>query len=394
MKRLLILFVVIVTVLSLLALPIAADEASDADTPKETTSAGDKETNEVNNKENDKTATLTDIFNSISDIAKYFKNPLHLLKLIEIDISSFKDGAIFGTLKSGGFNYFNGKDNPINLTISTLYNVTYPIGIITMVLAWIFGVAKSSTNTALDIKDKNSLIRSMLGLGIGLAVMTAAPYVLTVLTSISNWLCVKISSISISSYLDIYNTAAFNATMKEDIFNLYDFIEDFFIKGVDNSALPSIGTSKYLSIGLQFIYGIILVVVVEFVFCLNMLWLALLQVVSPIFIGLCANGMARKFTFNFIKEYFKALLMPVLSLIYTALSIAMLGTDNISNLVLIGTGATVGGAGVAGGAMTFEEGTAVVIIGGIVLLFAVIFPLVLAISTLGIAGKKLDKLIN
>ena len=377
MKRLLILFVVIVTALSLLALPIAADEASDADAPKETTSADDKETNEVNNKENDKTATLTDVFNSISDIAKYFKEPIRLLEHIKIDISSFTDGTIWGTLKNGGYNYFNGKDNPINSIISTLYNVTYPIGIIAMILAWIFGIVKSSTNTALDIKDKNSLIRSMLGLVIGLAAMTAAPYVLTVLTSISNWLCVRISSISIISFFDIYKDESFLKMTEDGVLNLYGYIQCYFIDGVEGLKFE-IGSPQYLSSGLYFIYGIILVIVIEFVFCLNMLWLALLQVVSPIFIGLCVSGIARKFTFNFIKEYFKALLMPVLSLIYTTLCIAMLGTDNISTLVLSGIG--------AGGDKT--------ITGIIILLFAAIFPLVLAISTLGIAGKKLDKLIN
>ena len=372
MKRLFILLIALITVLSLLALPISATQEADEGAAKQTTSVSNE--NNSSNKNDDKTATLTDIFNSINDIAKYFKNPLRLLEFIKIDISKFKDKTIFGTLMNGGYNYFSGEDNPINLIIATLYNITYPIGIVVMVIVWIIGLLKGTTNMALDLKDKNSLAHSMVGFLIGLAAMTVAPYILTALTAISNWLCVRISSTSIKSFFDIYNTAAFNETMKEDIFNLYDFIEDFFIKGIDNSALPSIGSSKYLSLGLQFIYGIILVVVIEFVFCLNMLWLALLQVVSPIFIGLCASGIARKFTFNFIKEYFKALLMPVLSLIYTALCIAMLSTGIISNLVRIGIG-------MASGVI-------------IVILFAAILPLVLAISTLGIAGKKLDKLIN
>ena len=194
MKRLLILFVVIVTALSLLALPIAADEASDTDEPKQTTSVSNDNNNNGNKNNNDAEVN--------KDIIKYFTNPLSLLEFVEIDISTFKDGSFWETLKNGGYNYFEGENNYINLMISKIYNITYPVGIVVMVLSWIFGIAKNSTNTALDIKDKNSLIRSMLGLVIGLAAMTAAPYVLTVLTSISNWLCVRISSISINTWFN------------------------------------------------------------------------------------------------------------------------------------------------------------------------------------------------
>ena len=89
MKRLFILLIALITVLSLLALPIAADEASDADAPKQTTSVGN-ENNNNGNKNEDKNITLTDIFNSISDIAKYFKEPARILELIEIDIVALK----------------------------------------------------------------------------------------------------------------------------------------------------------------------------------------------------------------------------------------------------------------------------------------------------------------
>lgn len=402
MKRLIILLIAFITVLSLIALPIVADEASDADAPKQTTSAGDKETNEVNNKENDKTTTLTDIFNSISDIAKYFKEPERILEFIVIDIGKFQDGSAFITLINGGYNYCNGKDNSINFMISTLYNITYPIGIIAMVLAWIFGIAKNSTNTALDIKDKNSLIRSMLGLVIGLAAMTAAPYVLTVLTSISNWLCVRISSMSIDAWIKkVYNDDLFINVFEDNAVNLYEVLSSFISENSNNSL--DINVSQEINIILQAIYGIIVVLVIEFVFCLNILWLALLQVISPIFIGLCVSGGGRKLTFNFTKEYFKALLMPIVSLIYITLCIALLGTDNIGIIATfgIGTGTAIGGgigtvvggtAGTIGGGIGTVVGGTIGAIGG--LLIVAIFPLVLAISTLGIAGKKLDKLIN
>lgn len=401
MKRLLILFVVIVTALSLLAFPIAADKASDTDEPKETTSVSNENDNN-GNKDEDKNATLTDVFNSISDIAKYFKEPERILEFIVIDIGKFQDGSAFITLINGGYNYCNGKDNSINFMISTLYNITYPIGIIAMVLAWIFGIAKSSTNTALDIKDKNSLIRSMLGLVIGLAAITAAPYVLTALTSISNWLCVKISSMSIDAWIKkVYNDELFINVFEDNAVNLYEVLSSFISENSNNSL--DINVSQEINIILQAIYGIIVVLVIEFVFCLNILWLALLQVISPIFIGLCVSGGGRKLTFNFTKEYFKALLMPIVSLIYITLCIALLGTDNIGIIATfgIGTGTAIGGgigtvvggtAGTIGGGIGTVVGGTIGAIGG--LLIVAIFPLVLAISTLGIAGKKLDKLIN
>ena len=431
MKRLFILLIALIPVLSLLALPIAADEASDADAPKQTTSVSN-ENNNNGNKNEDKNATLTDIFNSISDIAKYFKEPARILELIEIDISSFKDGTILGTLKNGGYNYFSGKDNPINATIATLYNITYPIGIVIMIIVWIIGLLKGTTTMALDLKDKNSLARSMIGFLIGLAAMTVAPYILTALTAISNWLCLTISSASINSFFDIFKNDGFFKMTGGSTLNLYRFINNYFINGETAKDFAQgleieVGSPQYLSLGFHIIYGIIVVIVIEFVFCLNMLWLALLQVVSPIFIGLCASGIARKLTFNFIKEYFKALLMPIVSLIYTALCMAMLGTDAISNLVLIGLGTTIGGVavgvaggaagsavggaaggavggaaaaggsavgGVVGGVVGGAGGVGIAVIGIIVILFAAIFPLVFSISTLGIAGKKLDKLIN
>ena len=380
MKRLFILLIALITVLSLLALPIAATEGSDGTAAKQTEpTANENDGNKVckhSDRKNDGDhkcdlcgnvmtgcafntegyceecgssiniiSTLNNLIKELEKIRDIFEDPEHILELIVIDISKFKTGTFFITLLNGGYNYFSGEDNPINLMISTLYNITYPIGIVVMVIVWIIGLLKGTTNMALDLKDKNSLVRSMLGFLIGLAAMTVAPYILTVLTALSNWLCVSISSISIKTWI----TEVFDNKF-EKIF-----------EGINTAAECKVNLYFLKNVlGVQGLYGIIVIIVIEFVFCLNMLWLALLQVVSPIFIGLCASGIARKFTFNFIKEYLKALLMPVLSLIYIALSTAMLATDNLYYVGLL----------------------------------SLLLSLVLSISTLGIAGKKLDKLIN
>ena len=72
--------------------------------------------------------------------------------------------------------------------------------------------------------------------------------------------------------------------------------------------------------------------------------------------GLMANKSTRKISFTFIREYFKALLVPILTEIYFLLTCALLQE-------------------------TFMGGN---------LLFALVF----AISTVGIANKKMDKLIK
>ena len=86
---------------------------------------------------------------------------------------------------------------------------------------------------------------------------------------------------------------------------------------------------------------------------------------TTIFIGLMANQGTRKISFNFIKEYFKAMLVPVLTVCYFGLVNAFqLGLNNFDSSTSGGTGT------------------------------GLLASIVLAISTLSIAGKKLDKLIN
>ena len=330
MKRLLCIFIILVLALSLLALPISADEATteasneeSADlSNEESTDSSDEESTDSSNEENkgffEKAA---DFF---SNAKKFFSFPIQMFNWNVISI----DGeGINLTLREGGFNYVS-ESSPINTAISAVYKVIYPIGFIIMILCWAFGIAKSTISASLDIKDKNSIIHSVIGLIIGVAAMSLAPQILTTLTGISRWLCNS-----------IFDQSVF-ATITEKLGS----VTALNIQGIINST----SSNKVL-------FTTIVLLVVDLIFMINILWIALLQCLSPIFVGLMANEGTRKIGFNFIKEYFKALLVPSVTLIYFFLA------------------STLAGVAHAGG---------------------IIVALVLAISTLGIAGKKLDKLIN
>ena len=258
---------------------------------------------------------------------KVFKAIFNLFDIFEVDNKN--SGT---TITSGGFNLIQS-DSQLNKTISKIYTVMYPIGFAVMLLCWGFGAAKSTISSSLDIKDKSSIIYSFIALIIGISAMSLAPRILTVLTGASRWLCEKVGSAA-----SLVSPEYFGET------NLLDMI----VNGAEN------GVTVF-----------IIFAVIDLIFILNILWIALLQCLSPIFIGLMANQGTRKISFNFIKEYFKALLVPVLTVCYFGLVNAFqLGLNNYDSST-------------SGGMVTGFLGS-----------------IVLAISTLSIAGKKLDKLIN
>lgn len=305
MKRLLVLFIVLVTVLSLVALPISAEEAEENKGFFE--AAGDF------------FATAGEFFKNAAESIGLSTNLFHW-EIIHPD----KD-IVDITIRNGGFNYIN-QDSQINQIIDIVYKVIYPIGFIIMLLCWGFGIAKSTISVSLDFKDKHSIVNSIISLIIGLAAMSLAPKILTLLTGVSQWLC--------------------NSLFDQAIFSsISDGLR------LDGLTIQSIITAT----SNESLFASIVLLVVDLIFMINILWIALLQCLSPIFIGLMASEGTRKIGYNFIKEYLKALLVPSVTLIYFFLAVSL---------------------------------TKVTHAGGIIV------ALVLAISTLGIAGKKLDKLIN
>lgn len=310
MKRIFVLFIALITIISLFALPISAEEAITSDSEQSI----------------EETAESKNFFEKAGD---FFKSALDYIgfsdKFFNWEFISINTETIKATLLNGGFNYI-GNGSEINKIIDAVYQVLYPIGFAIMLICWALGMVKSGVSTALDIKDKNSIIHSVISLIIGLAAMSLAPQILTVLTSASQWLC--------------------NSIFNQTIFT--SFIQTLRVEGITAKDIISSTSNEVL-------FTTIVLFVVDLIFMLNILWIALLQCLSPIFIGLMANDSTRKISFNFIKEYFKALLVPSVTLIYFFLAISLTGVTHA---------------------------------------FGLIVALVLAISTLGIAGKKLDKLIN
>ena len=329
MKRLLCIFIILALALSLLALPISADEATTEASNEESADSSNEEGTDSSNEEGTDSSNeenkgffekAADFF---SNAKEFFSFPIQIFNWNVISI----DGeGINLTLREGGFNYVS-ESSPINTAISAVYKVIYPIGFIVMLLCWAFGIAKSTISASLDIKDKNSIIHSVIGLIIGVAAMSLAPQILTTLTGISRWLCNS-----------IFDQSVFETTLGN-------------IKNASTLNVQEIITST----SNQTLFTTIVLLVVDLIFMINILWIALLQCLSPIFVGLMANEGTRKIGFNFIKEYFKALLVPSVTLIYFFLASTLAGVSHAVGIIV---------------------------------------ALVLAISTLGIAGKKLDKLIN
>ena len=339
MKRLLALIIIAATIIPLFVFPISANEATIEASNEESADLSNEESTDSSNEES---TDSSDEENRSKKEESFWDKAINFFenagKLITgfFNIFSFFEGVgdARTTLESGGFNFIEPHSR-FNLTISTVYKVLYPIGFIIMLLCWAFGMAKSTISASLDIKDKSSIIHSVIGLIMGVAAMSLAPQILTILTGASQWICTKLTSVS---YITWEN---------------WDTVTDIDILEI------ILNTATNLEAAL------LVLIIIEYVFMINILWIALLQCLSPIFIGLMANQSTRKISFNFIREYFKAILLPIVTLIYFNLASALLWDYDPLK------GNTAGG---------FTVG----LIGAIVL----------GIATVSIAGKKLDKLIN
>ena len=318
MKKALAFILVLATVITLLSIPVFAADADE--NPLEGISefisnAGDFLSSlpeNLNDILSDLGSTLSDI-KSISDA-----------EIEAPDLEAIEDGGIKVEETANGDSTYEN----LNKTISQIYNITYPIGFVVMLLSWSFGIAKSNISATLDIKDRGSIVRAVLNLMVGLIAVAMAPQILTVLSGASNWL------------YDIIWEQSFPMVSVDESISLKTFL-------ISDSQF-----SKSLLVTITLIF-------LQFLLLLNTLWIALLQSVSPIFIGCFGSEGTKKIALNFVKEYFKAMLVPAVTLIYFIL--AFYALDEYE------------------GAINLER---------------LIAAIVLGISTISIASKKLDKLIN
>ncbi len=297
MKKIISLFLVFIIMLTAFTIPIAAQDNNSQE------ASGLAE-------------ILGKIFGEIKDIF------LFLFKSGN-DIMLSKDKGI--TIINGGFNYVSNDHTNINTLIFDAYSITYPIGFAIMIISWCLGIAKAGINTAMDFKDKNSLIRAFMSLMIGITALMLAPWLMTVLVGASQSLCETLS-ITLGT------------------------------RGVIEEILDNIGGEKNIwMLPNESIFNIIVFLILDLVLMLNILWIALLQCISPLFIAFFGGESTRKLAINFVKEYIIALLIPPVTIVYYALAATL--TANLGAFGLIG-------------------------------------GIVLGISTLGIASKKLPRLLN
>ncbi len=286
----------------------------------------------------DLTASLTDLFNEetgvlggitrlVNSITALFESSDSLSKaLFDID-------AVF--LQNGG--YDPQAVTALNGASGKIYRIMYPLGMGVMLVCWILNTAKCGVTSTLDVRQKNSIGQIGVSIIVGLVALGIAPKILTAMTSFSYGLCRQISSTG--AFAGLISSMAQNTVIQTLVGN-----------GILGSVLSGAVTGDGVLDALA--YAIFLLVI-RWVFYVNLLYISLLQALSPVFIGFAGGGSTTaRFAANYAREYVKALLVPPVTIAYAALCTQIMGS-------------TVG----------------------------LILSFVLSFSSISIAGKKLDKLI-
>lgn len=197
----------------------------------------------------------------------------------------------------------------LNRNISGVYNYLYPFGVVIMLICWSIRLAGSGMTVAFDIKAKDSLIHSILYIMIGFAVLGIAPWFLTMLFGLS---------------AQITNGILSHTTQN------------------------AIGTIIGSQAALNTLSYVLSVYILKLIYMLNVIYLAVLQAFSPIFAGFAAGGVAtRKIAVNFLKEYIKCCLIPIVSTAYMVFIIDVIGHITVAD-ILAGVILSLGGVGFAG----------------------------------------------
>ena len=135
--------------------------------------------------------------------------------------------------------------------VNDLYKVVYPFGIFIMLIAWIFNIGVSGFTMTLDPTNKYSILRALMQLFVGLILLTVTPELLMLIFSLGN----QLKNLVVGTV-----QATSNHSFIQAIFQLKIY--------------------------------------------LNLAFIAVLQCVSPLFIGtVSGNEPTRRFTVNFLKEY-------------------------------------------------------------------------------------------
>ncbi len=208
-------------------------------------------------------------------------------------------------IRDGGFQFAS---DALNRTISALYNIFFPIGMGIMLVSWIYSIAKGGIDSSLDISMKNSIARAALNIVIGLIAMSVAPQMMMVLSSMSFSLCRSITE------------------------NLR--IEPGWMDNIpDVNAVVTLNT-QLISAVLWWLGYALITIVLQAVYLVNILKMALLQAVSPLFVGLTGGSEGTRRVFiGMFKSYLKCCLIPPISAAYVLL--ATTAFDGLLNPILV-----------------------------------------------------------
>lgn len=237
---------------------------------------------------------LDDIWDGIVNLGNGFQNlmvwitdiPIKLQELwnenVQTDTNNFlSDGVPF---------YSNVKS-----VVSTAYKVFYPFGFLILIISWVGSVFSAGFTLNLELENRNSILRAMLQLFIGLAFLSYAPYAMVLVYAIS------------------------------------EAIRQQLIQALQITVSPN-GAAGYMFI----------VFVTQIVWQVNMMRIALLQCIAPLAAGAAGGGEGvRRITANFAKEYILCCLTPAVTTVYFLLVDAMLLNSSVSFFASIALGISI-----------------------------------------------------
>lgn len=185
-------------------------------------------------------------------------------------------------IKEGGFDYYSAD---VNQQVNTLYEYMFPIGVAIMLVAWALGILKTGMTNSFSLADKYSVVNALLRLMIGVVVMCSLGEMLSLGMSASQTMC--------------------------------------------NSLYNKLSAGLSTSVNFNFFSKFI-----RYTLMLNMVALAVLQGIAPLFAGFCVLEQ-KKPAMNFLREYCKCLLVPPITIVYTVMATKMLDGFDSTNLSYI-----------------------------------------------------------
>lgn len=188
--------------------------------------------------------------------------------------------GLLDILEDGGRTYVT---NTLNKTIDALYEVFYIPGIVVMVICFCYSMFRGCYS--LELGDKNSVIKPLIGMIITLFAFTMSKNIMSGMYQVSVWLTEKII------------TAAHTSGAYTDVDDLLTY------------------SNQISLLGYTVVNGIL-----QLILMVNIAKIALLQATAPLYIGFAPAENTRRIMLNLLKEYGKCCLVPPITAAYAILT--------------------------------------------------------------------------